>query len=239
MSLDIIDQPANPGDLILAYSREYVWMFLVKCAPSDQDNTDTSSILAEPVSHSIFEDPGFWTLSGPDVYYVEERVDKQNSDDKASGNDDSTDSDIKSLRAFLDELALEVLERYFFGSCPYCNNTTFFCPGCQGDYPDLWGSCGKYLSCPVCMGYDSAENDKMGLGWLEWEEDRLRSYQRKAQESELSKSDKKALREIKYEIIEFLEEKYETINERKKEMGLSLDDVDELVKDYIDSMCSD
>ncbi|KAG2413922.1 hypothetical protein HFD88_003113 [Aspergillus terreus] len=256
MPLDTIDQPVNPGDLILAYTSKRKWMFLVTSIPSEQDNPDTSTILVKRASYRIVDKPGFWTLSGPDVYYVEKEADEQSSDE-ASDDDDSTDEgdarihEVKPLRAFLDELAgsldvavvvnphgRRVLEHFFSGTCPYCGNITFFCPGCQGDYPEFFGSCAVWLSCPVCLGYDLAGDEKQGLRWLEDEEYQIRDYRRQAKESELSKSDKKRLREIKYEILEFLEEKYEAINERKKEMGLPLDDVDEQVKDYTDRMFS-
>ncbi|GES57678.1 hypothetical protein ATEIFO6365_0001096700 [Aspergillus terreus] len=176
MPLDTIDQPVNPGDLILAYT----------CKP--------------------------WVLVS-----LRPRADEQSSDEASDDDDwteeegDARNSEVKPLRAFLDELAgsldiivvvnphgREVLEHCFSGTCPR----------------------------------------KEGLEWLEREEHWIRDYRRQAKESELSKSDKKRLREIKHEILKFLEEKYEAINERKKEMGLPLDDVDEQVKDYTDCMFS-
>lgn len=111
MPLDTIDQPVTPGDLILAYTRKRKRMFLATSASSKQGNPDTSTILVNRASYRIVDKPGFWTLSGPDVYYVEKEADEQSSDE-ASDDDDSTDEEgdarnheVKPLRAFLDELA--------------------------------------------------------------------------------------------------------------------------------------
>lgn len=111
MPLDTIDQPVTPGDLILAHTRKRKRMFLVTSASSKQGNPDASTILVKRAPYSVVDEPGVWTLSGPDVYYVEKEADKQNSDeasddgDSADGENDARNSEVKPLQAFLDELA--------------------------------------------------------------------------------------------------------------------------------------
>lgn len=74
----------------------------------------------------------------------------------------------------------------------------------------------------------------MWLRALEWEEEKVKRYQRKAKESKLSRAERQELRKHKHDIEGILTDKYETLNKRKEEMGLPLDDVDKLVKDDMD-----
>ncbi|KAL1862296.1 hypothetical protein Plec18170_001121 [Paecilomyces lecythidis] len=73
-------QPTVPGivhkgDLILVYNPKEAHMLLVKSAPDHTDNENTipnaASITVQKVNWHVPGSPGFWTLSGPEVYYID------------------------------------------------------------------------------------------------------------------------------------------------------------------------
>ncbi|KAH8431361.1 uncharacterized protein LDX57_009019 [Aspergillus melleus] len=235
MSPVTISQPARSGDLILAYHSEKRRMLLVTSTGSDQVTSDTSIIrLRQNTEDKTQELPGSGNCTDDedDYLYEEEQTLRQILDELAWERSGESLSE-----CVVNSHGREVLEHYFVGCCPYCNDVTFFCPGCGGvsrEFPELFGSCAVFLSCPVCIGYAIASDEKSGLRALEWEEDNIKHYQRKGKESKLSAGERRQLREHKHEIEDILTEKYETLNERKEDMGLPLDDVDELVEADMD-----
>ncbi|GAD95151.1 hypothetical protein PVAR5_3790 [Paecilomyces variotii No. 5] len=75
MAQPTVPGDVHKGDLILVYGPKAAHMLLVKSAPDHKDDTNTTpntaSIIVQKVNWHIPGSPGFWTLSGPEVYYID------------------------------------------------------------------------------------------------------------------------------------------------------------------------
>ncbi|KAJ9217955.1 hypothetical protein DTO166G4_346 [Paecilomyces variotii] len=264
MSQPTVPETVHKGDLILAYKPKEAHMLLVVSAPDDTNNTniiqDASSIMVQRVNWHIPDSPGFWTLYGPEVYYV----DKDEEDEKDERfhrwyclyDDHSKDLEEESLDRFLKSMAVtdadakdnhtgvalivnphgrDVIKHYFHGSCPHCGSTGWFCPGCGGvgtRFPDLFGSCGVDQSCPVCLGYEFALEDKRRIRELDRPEMILYRYKDRGEMSGLCKAQ---MAKTKAEALELAEERYGLIYDRKVDMGLNVENEKKTLQDWKDS----
>jgi hypothetical protein len=82
MASSTLNQPVRPGDLILTYTDEEAFMLLAKTG-SDETNPPTSAIMVETPGWSDVAEPGYWTLSGPEVYYTKENDENEDNDDQS------------------------------------------------------------------------------------------------------------------------------------------------------------
>ncbi|KAJ9221361.1 hypothetical protein DTO169C6_6349 [Paecilomyces variotii] len=113
-------QPTVPGvvhkgDLILVYKPKKAHMLLVKSAPNHTDNANAipnaASITVQKVNWHIPGSPGFWTLSGPEVYYIDKAEKVVEDEELHNSNfiyswycfyeDHSTDLEEDNLEEFL------------------------------------------------------------------------------------------------------------------------------------------
>ncbi|KAJ9191795.1 hypothetical protein DTO021D3_6332 [Paecilomyces variotii] len=117
MSQPTVPETVHKGDLILAYKHKEAHMLLVVSAPDDTNDTNTtqdaSSIIVQKVNLHIPASPGFWTLSGPEVYYIDkDEKDKCVEEDEKFHSwyciydDHSKDLEEESLDHFLKSMAV-------------------------------------------------------------------------------------------------------------------------------------
>ncbi|KAJ9294378.1 hypothetical protein DTO271G3_6953 [Paecilomyces variotii] len=267
MSQPTIPGAVHKGDLILAYKHKGAHMLLVVSAPENTNDTnptpDASSIIVQKINWHIPASPGFWTLSGPEVYYVDKDAKDEGVEEDPKFhswyciyNDHSKDLEEESLDHFLKSIAVndgdakdsppevalivnphgrDVIKHYFHGSCPHCGSTGWFCPGCGGvsvRFPDLFGGCGVDQSCPVCLGYEFALEDKRRIQELDWPETILYKYKDREDMSGLCKAQ---MAKTKAEALELAEERYGLIYDRKVEMGLNVENENKTLQDWKDS----
>lgn len=136
--------------------------------------------------------------------------------------------------ALLTGVFWDVIKHYFKGCCPNCGTAGWFCPGCGGvsvRFPDIFGSCATDQSCPVCLGYEFALEDKMRIRALDQPEMRLYEYK---ESQDMSGMCKAQIAKMKTETLALVEERYGLIHARKVEMGLKLEDQDKLIQDWKD-----
>jgi hypothetical protein len=88
------------------------------------------------------------------------------------------------------------------------------------------------MSCPVCLGYDFALEDKRILEELDGPEMDLWTYKYEPEKSYLCKGQ---ITNLKRETLALVKERYELINARKAEMGIKLENVDKLLDDWKES----
>ncbi|KAE8413044.1 hypothetical protein BDV36DRAFT_287343 [Aspergillus pseudocaelatus] len=216
--METLNEVVSAGDLILVYAPGHTaCMLLVESSPGSQiSNPKTSSITVREVKVHYRLKPGCCIVSGPDVYYNEKE------DEDTLGDDTSSEEgcDISSC-----PLSADVLRYYWGGDCPFCYMDGWYCPGCGPamQFPDLFGGCAVDQSCPVCYGYDFAMNDKIMLREIEEYESRL--WGAKSGPAEYRA-------ELRQEILEMVRERYELIDARRQEMGLSRYDVDDIVEKW-------
>lgn len=142
---------------------------------------------------SFDAEPATWTISGKDCYYTpfsdtahypspseaEELRIKIARENWLTAEEMACRVSRQTLQPLhegevihVNPTGLEAMKLYW-GRCPYGNcSNHMFCPGCGGvsaTFPDLFMSCGTLLSCPTCMGYEFAYEDKMVLQQLEYE----------------------------------------------------------------------
>jgi uncharacterized Zn finger protein (UPF0148 family) len=96
-------------------------------------------------------------------------------------------------------------------------------------WPELFGDCGEDLSCPVCHGYDFALEDDMAMRCEDDIEERLRSCWRRQKDGQDSEDSKDEILDLQEELLSSVRNRFERINKRRTEMGMELEDVDELV----------
>lgn len=86
-------------------------MLLVK-AGSDEPNPPTSAIVVHTPSWSPCSEPGYWTLSGPEVYYTkrdDEDDDDDDEDDQSGSEKTMTEEDTSKYRGVPLDTCLEKL----------------------------------------------------------------------------------------------------------------------------------
>ncbi|GIC85563.1 uncharacterized protein Aud_001395 [Aspergillus udagawae] len=248
--MDKLPQDVEQGDLILVHTPKAAAMLVVKSASARRDPSSSAPcIILQKVDWHIPGSKGHWILDGPNVYYADSDADAESDED---GDADEEDDDGNctgeemTLEMYLHKFksqvegddepnvvvrpyGRDVLKHYFFGRCPNCGVNEWFCRGCQQMWPELFGSCGDDLSCPVCHGYDFAFDDNMAIRYQDSLEGRLRRRHEHGQDSVYSKSEIRSLQE---EMLSSLRDRYEWINARREEMGMRKEDVDELVNDH-------
>lgn len=96
-------------------------------------------------------------------------------------------------------------------------------------WPELFGDCGEDLSCPVCHGYNFALEDDIAMRCLDDTEERLRSRWRRQKDGQDSEYSKTEIRDLQEELLSLVRDRFERINKRRTEMGMELEDVNELV----------
>ncbi|KAE8382722.1 hypothetical protein BDV26DRAFT_288281 [Aspergillus bertholletiae] len=239
--METLNQPVVEGDLILLYAiGETPYMLYVEFSPGDEDeNPSTSSIIVREVGVHYLKKPGYCVLSGPLVYYHEES-DDEISDIESVTELGSDDIPTHLLSTYMAEFppgcgvqccvnphGRDVLWKYWGGSCPFCYGHGHYCPGCgtASLFPDLWGGCAVDQSCPVCLGFDFAMDDKTTLRTVEKYESDLRRGRFR------SEGDREAIKE---EILALVRQRYELINTRRLEMGLGYYDVEEIVDNWFE-----
>ncbi|KJK61656.1 hypothetical protein P875_00086797 [Aspergillus parasiticus SU-1] len=241
--METLDQAVSEGDLILLYAPgKRAIMLLVLSSPGSQiSNPKIWTIFVRQVKVDYLDEPGRCVVSGPDVHYNEE--DDHTSEDDSTSEDDDLFTEASSesiLSTFVARYPVEsengsiltlshsdVLKYYWGGNCPFCYGHGWYCPGCGPAqlFPDLFGGCSVDQSCPVCLGFDFAMEDKIQLREVEEYEDRLAK-------GECPFGFLGELAELKGEILEMVRERYELIDARRQEMGLSGYDVDDIVESW-------
>ncbi|GMF78878.1 unnamed protein product [Aspergillus oryzae] len=90
---------------------------------------------------------------------------------------------------------------------------------------NLRGGCSVDQSCPVCLGYDFAMDDKIRSR-------EVGEYETRLSRGECSFGCYGEPEELKQEILKMVRERYEFIDARRQEMGLSGYDVDDIVESW-------
>ncbi|OJJ36167.1 hypothetical protein ASPWEDRAFT_172953 [Aspergillus wentii DTO 134E9] len=251
MPADTLPEPVQPGDLILVHGGGDPHMLVVDSARDTTNaNPKTSSVTVHEVHWHSPDQQGFWTLSGPDVYYVGEGRKEDKEDARwclhSKHVDDEPVTDLcyfmnpdpstgnKDVSVIVRPHGRDVLQHYWGGRCPHCGNMGWFCPGCGGAtrWPDIFGSCGLDQSCPICLGYGFALDDKATL----WQLDDFTSplyRERYGHSKKPMESDE--LERLKNEALTMVTERYERINARRREMGMDEEDLDKLINDWKES----
>ncbi|OJJ47806.1 hypothetical protein ASPZODRAFT_131386 [Penicilliopsis zonata CBS 506.65] len=230
MTSDNLTEAVSPGDLILVHASKAI-MLTVKSAP-DTPNPQTSSIVVQEVECHIPRQQGYWIMDGPKVEMVE-GIESEECFCRGSHENDKPETTLKEcldaatgqeIQIFVRPHGRDVLKYYFNGACPECGGRSWSCPGCGGygiRFPDIFGSCGRDQSCPVCLGHEFALEDKQTHRDLE-------TLSSKRSAPVLSVDEKMQIRE---EILSTKRNRYELINARKQEMGMPTEDIDKLIQD--------
>lgn len=98
-------------------------------------------------------------------------------------------------------------------------------------FPDIFGSCATDQSCPVCLGYEFALEDKRRIRELDYPQTSLSTYKRGRGLLGMCKAQ---IAKMKTDTLALVEERYRLIHARKIEMGLELEDQDKLIQDWKD-----
>ena len=88
-----LNQMVSPGNLILIYNSRTANMALVEDIGSNDEYPTPSSIAVKRVGWCIPEQAGYWSMSGPDVYYINEGDDKSDKDEWLAPPSDESDDD--------------------------------------------------------------------------------------------------------------------------------------------------
>ncbi|KAB8069072.1 hypothetical protein BDV29DRAFT_161805 [Aspergillus leporis] len=68
-----LDERVFKRDLVLVHYPDYASMLRVKSALGSSDSSpSTSSILVEEVTPHVPDEEGYWSLSDPNIYFIEE-----------------------------------------------------------------------------------------------------------------------------------------------------------------------
>ena len=104
-----LNQKVSPGNLILIYNSRTAEMVLVESIESNDDIPAPSSIYVKRVEGHIPYKAGFWAMSGPEVYYINE---SESASDKDEGleppdidNDESDNDELIPLANIIDGMA--------------------------------------------------------------------------------------------------------------------------------------
>ncbi|GFF44786.1 beta,beta-carotene 15,15'-monooxygenase [Aspergillus udagawae] len=219
--MDKLPQDVEQGDLILVHTPKAAAMLVVKSASARRDPSSSAPC--------IIVQKGHWTLDGPNVYYADSDEDGDADEEDDDGNCTGEEMTLEMyLHKFKSQVegddepnvvvrphGRDVLKHYFFGRCPNCGVNEWFCRGCQQMWPELFGSCGDDLSCPVCHGTLLKGGCVGGTST-----GRTPCTQNPRYEA------------YKSEMLSSLLDRYEWINARREEMGMRKEDVDELVNDH-------
>ncbi|GIJ98283.1 hypothetical protein Aspvir_000399 [Aspergillus viridinutans] len=242
--MDKLPQDVEEGDLILVYTPKAAAMLIVKSASARQDPSSSATrLMVQHVHWHIPKSKGYWTLNGPNVHYKdtheEEHVWYCSCEDHTIHEEESLETFLQRFKSqnegdgetnlIVRPHGRDVLKYYFGGRCPYCGSMGWFCRGCQQIWPDLFGSCGDDLSCPVCLGYDFALDDNMAIK-RQWS---LECSLPSRREAPFSTAEEEAkLRSLQEELLSLVRDRYERNNVRREDMGMKKEDVDKLVSDY-------
>ncbi|KAI9929390.1 hypothetical protein MW887_000859 [Aspergillus wentii] len=215
MPADTLPEPVQPGDLILVHGGGDPHMLVVDSARDTTNaNPKTSSVTVHEVHWHSPDQQGFWTLSGPDVYYVGEGRKEDKEDARWCLHSKHVD----------DEPVTDLC--YFMNPDPSTGNKDV------SVIVRPHGRCGLDQSCPICLGYGFALDDKATL----WQLDDFTSplyRERYGHSKKPMESDE--LERLKNEALTMVTERYERINARRREMGMDEEDLDKLINDWKES----
>lgn len=96
-------------------------------------------------------------------------------------------------------------------------------------FPGIFGSCAVDQSCPICLGYGFALNDKV---WIMRINDLLDTIYGGPYRP-VSDAGPDRLKEL---VVEEVRERFKLINARRQDKGMSVQDVERIVKDYMKIM---
>ncbi|KAJ5755792.1 hypothetical protein N7533_005335 [Penicillium manginii] len=235
---DRISEPVEVEDIIMVFPSRIevqaadIWI-VRSCPDGNPPCPRTDSIMVSAGLYARSTTRGRWCLFGPDVDYIP---------DEFENEEDIENRELFSLKDVLDPLARirgqydniritvnphgkDVLRDYFLRLCPLCNNETWNPEEeCHDDmFIGLVTTNGTVMdqACPVCMGYEFAEED---MGYVE----ELGELKHKV----CDETNPRKYEKGKKKFLDLVRERYTLQNKRKREMGLELWNLDDRVRRY-------